>query len=57
MGTGARGRELWPHFQGPVEQISDPVDHDGRSWVVVTLSDGAERELATTRWLAVYPAA
>jgi hypothetical protein len=55
--TGQRGRELWPHFQGPVEQVSDPVAHDGRSWVVVTLSDGAERELAVTGWLAVHPAA
>jgi uncharacterized protein DUF3560 len=54
--TGQHGRELWPHFQGPVEHVSDPVTHGGRNWVTVTLTDGTEREMTTHRWLAVHPA-
>ncbi|GIE90495.1 DUF3560 domain-containing protein [Actinoplanes regularis] len=54
--TGHRGRELWPHFAGPVETVGDPYTYDGRTWVVVTLIDGTEREMSTDRWLAVHPA-
>ncbi|GAB1690714.1 DUF3560 domain-containing protein [Krasilnikovia sp. M28-CT-15] len=52
--TGPQGRKLWPHFTGPVAAISEPVARDGRSWVTVTLIDGASREFATTHWLAVH---
>lgn len=54
--TGANGRELWPHFQGPVDHVSDPVAHGGRNWVTVTLTGGTDREMTTHQWLAVHPA-
>lgn len=53
--TGTNGRELWPHFQGPVDHVSDPVDRSGRTWVTVTLTDGTDREMTTHQWLAVHP--
>jgi hypothetical protein len=55
--TGHQGRTLWPHFCGPVAQVSVPVAHSGREWVTVTLTDGSDKEMTTSRWLAVHPAA
>lgn len=54
--TGPNGRELWPHFQGPVEHVSDPIARGGRIWLTVTLTDGTDREMTTHQWLAVHPA-
>lgn len=56
--NGFGGRELWPHFAGPVAHVSDVDNRRERGdWVTVTLVDGTSREWQTHVWLAVFPAA
>lgn len=52
---GPGGRQLWPHFAGPVGAVSD-VERRGErgDWVRIELVDGTMREFQTHQWLAVH---
>jgi uncharacterized protein DUF3560 len=52
---GLGGRELWPHFAGPVAHVGPVADRRERGdWVSVTLTDGTVHEFKTHLWLAVH---